>query len=124
MRTLGENVSALLYVVKKVRFSSAHFFYLPYLSAEENFKRFGPTSNRNSHGHNYELEVTVKGPCDPATGMVINLKDLKTLLQQEVIEPLDFKSLNHDVSYFSDKLPTLENLSQFIWPNLEARLKP
>lgn len=116
--------AVMVYVVKKVRFSSAHFFFLPYLTPAENFKRFGPTSNRNSHGHNYELEVTVKGPVDVSTGMVINLKDLKTILQEEVITPLDFKSLNHDIAYFSDKLPTLENLSQYIWPKLQVRLEP
>ncbi|MEB3287594.1 MAG: 6-carboxytetrahydropterin synthase [Vampirovibrionales bacterium] len=117
-----DQTQALGYVVKKVRFSSAHFFHLPHLSDLENRQRFGPTANRNGHGHNYELEVTVKGPVDSQTGMVMNLKDLKALLQEEVITPLDFKSLNHDVPYFSDKLPTLENLVQFIWPRLEKRV--
>lgn len=109
-------------VIKKIRFSAAHFFWLAELSDEDNVKRFGPTSNRNGHGHNYELEVTVTGPCDPETGMVINLKDLKVILQEDVVLPLDFKNLNLDVPYFKDRLPTLENLSVMIWERLQPRM--
>lgn len=110
-------------VTKKVRFSAAHFFQLPGLTPEENRARFGPNSNTNGHGHNYELLVSVVGPCDPQTGMVMNLKDLKTILEEEVITPLDFNNLNRDIDYFKDKLPTLENLSLMLWPVLSNRIR-
>jgi 6-pyruvoyltetrahydropterin/6-carboxytetrahydropterin synthase len=95
---------------------------LPELSDEENFRRFGPSSNALAHGHNYEVEVSVSGPVDPQTGMVINLKDLKAILQEEVVGPLDFKNLNLQVAFFKDRLTTLENLSIYIWNRLQPRL--
>lgn len=109
-------------VVRKVRFAAAHFLRLPELSDEENFQRFGPSSNALAHGHNYEIEVSVSGPVEPATGMVINLKDLKAILNEEVVGPLDFKNLNLQVDFFKDRLTTLENLSIYIWERLHPRL--
>ncbi|MGE0200953.1 MAG: 6-carboxytetrahydropterin synthase [Candidatus Melainabacteria bacterium] len=111
-------------VIKKVAFSAAHFFWLPQLSDAENRAHFGPTSNRNGHGHNYTLSVAVSGPCNPETGMVINLKDLKTILHDTVVTPLNFNSLNHDVPFFKHHLPTLELLALWVWvrvaPPVEA----
>jgi len=107
-------------VIRKAHFAAAHFLRLPELSDEENFQRFGPSSNAFAHGHNYEVDVHVAGPVVPETGMVVNLKDLKKILQQEVVEPLDFKNLNLQVEFFQDRLTTLENLAQLLW----ARLKP
>ncbi len=109
-------------ITRKARFSAAHFFYFEDLSPEENFRRLGPTSNRNGHGHNYELEVKVTGPVDLDTGMVMNLKDLKTILDEEVVRVLDFKNLNLEIPYFQNHFPTLENLSRFLWERLSPRL--
>ena len=111
-----------LTVIRKVRFSSAHFLALPELSDEENLERFGSSSNRYAHGHNYEMDVHVGGPCDPATGMVVNLKDIKTILQEEVVARLDFKNLNHEVPFFKENLPTLENMAMLLWEPLKARI--
>jgi 6-pyruvoyltetrahydropterin/6-carboxytetrahydropterin synthase len=109
-------------VVRKIRFAAAHFLRLPELSDEENFQRFGPSSNALAHGHNYEIEVSVSGPVEPETGMVINLKDLKVILNEEVVAPLDFKNLNLQVDFFKNRLTTLENLSIYIWERLQPRL--
>ncbi len=117
------NDSSALTIVKRVKFSSAHFFYLPHLSDAENKVRFGPTSNRNGHGHNYELEVTLGGPMNDQTGMLANLIDVKVVLKKAVIDRFDFNSLNHDVPFFKENLPTLENLSVFIWALIEPEFK-
>lgn len=117
------NASSVLTIVKRVQFSSAHFFYLPHLSESENKARFGPTSNRNGHGHNYLLEVTLGGPMNQQTGMLANLIDVKVVLKQAVIDRFDFNSLNHDVPFFEENLPTLENLSVFIWTLIEPEFR-
>ncbi len=118
MRQLPQRVT----VIRKARFAAAHFLRLPELSDEENFQRFGPSSNALAHGHNYEVEVSVSGTVQPETGMVVNLKDLKVILNEEVVTPLDFKNLNLQVDFFQDRLTTLENLSQFFWNRLKPRL--
>jgi 6-pyruvoyltetrahydropterin/6-carboxytetrahydropterin synthase len=109
-------------VVRKARFAAAHFLYLPELSEAENVRRFGPSSNRLAHGHNYELDVKVAGPVDPETGMVVNLKDLKLILNETVVAPLDFKNLNLQIDFFQDRLTTLENMAQLLWSQLKPRL--
>jgi 6-pyruvoyltetrahydropterin/6-carboxytetrahydropterin synthase len=107
---------------RKAQFAAAHFLALPELSEAENLARFGPSSNPWAHGHNYEVEIGVSGMPDPATGMVVNLKDLKTLLAELILSPLDFKNLNQQVPFFKDRLPTLENLAQFIWAGLSPAI--
>jgi 6-pyruvoyltetrahydropterin/6-carboxytetrahydropterin synthase len=109
-------------VIRKARFAAAHFLRLPELSDEQNFQRFGPSSNSLAHGHNYEVDVQVAGPVAPETGMVVNLKDLKALLKEEVVTPLDFKNLNLQIPFFQDRLTTLENLAQYLWEHLKPKL--
>ncbi len=109
-------------ITRKVRFAAAHYFYLPEYSEAENFQQFGKSANRHGHGHNYEVEVAVEGELNPETGMVINLTQLKSLLNEEVVEPLDFKNLNQEVPFFKDRLPSLESLVLYIWNRLEPRL--
>ena len=111
-----------VYLTKRVKFSAAHYFYLERLSPKENFKRFGPSANTNAHGHNYVVEVTVKGPCDPETGMVMNLKDIKILLDELIVQPLHFKNLNKDVPAFETQFPTLENVAVYLWRQLTPRI--
>ncbi len=113
---------ARITVIRKVRFAAAHFLRLNDLSEEENLKRFGPSSNALAHGHNYELDVQVAGSCNPETGMVVNLKDLKVILQEEVVKELDFKNLNLQVDFFKERLTTLENLAVFLWQRLHPRI--
>jgi 6-pyruvoyltetrahydropterin/6-carboxytetrahydropterin synthase len=121
-RTSQMKAPSRITVIRKARFASAHFLRLAELSDEENFQRFGPSSNAFAHGHNYEVDVHVAGPVVPETGMVVNLKDLKQILYQEVVTPLDFKNLNLQVDFFQDRLTTLENLAQFLWGRLKPRL--
>lgn len=109
-------------VIRKARFSAAHFLRLAELSDEENFQRFGPSSNAYAHGHNYEVDVHVAGPVVPETGMVVNLKDLKVILNEAVVAPLDFKNLNLQVPFFENRLTTLENLALYLWERLKPRI--
>ncbi|XP_075721891.1 6-pyruvoyl tetrahydrobiopterin synthase purple isoform X2 [Rhipicephalus microplus] len=81
-------------------FSASHRLHSPSLSDAQNAAIFGKCNNPNGHGHNYKLEVTVTGPVDTATGMVINIIDLKKYIQSEVMDALDHKNLDKDVPYF------------------------
>ncbi|XP_071034767.1 6-pyruvoyl tetrahydrobiopterin synthase isoform X2 [Parasteatoda tepidariorum] len=94
------------------------------LSSEGNKSLFGKCNNPNGHGHNYKVEVTVKGKVDKVTGMVINIEDLKNIMKMYVIEPLDHKNLDLDVPYFENVVSTTENLCVFIWKQLSKHLPP
>jgi len=109
-------------VIRKAHFAAAHFLRLPELSDEENLQRFGLSSNAMAHGHNYAVDVHVTGLVVPETGMVVNLKDLKQILHEEVVEPLDFKNLNLQVDFFQERLTTLENMAIFLWGKLKRRM--
>jgi len=93
----------------------------PHLGEEENRRRFGKAVNL--HGHNYVLEVTVEGVPSPETGMVVDLKALKDLITDAVLDRLDHKNLNVDVPALADRLPTPENLTVAIWDLLAPRLE-
>ena len=119
----------MVYLTRQAEFSASHFYYLPSLSEEENRRLFGKCANRNGHGHNYVLQVTVKGEVDPNTGMVLDLKELKEILEQEVMQVMDHRFLNHEVPAFAAAQPaaqptiqpTTENLAVEIWRRLEPR---
>lgn len=113
----------LAYITKTVEFSAAHYYYIESLSKEENFKKFGLCSNKDSHGHNYVLHVTIKDAPDTKTGMVINLLDLKEILKQKILTVFDHKNLNLDLDEFKQTLPTTENLCLSIWQKLYPDLK-
>ncbi len=108
-----------LYITRLVEFSAAHRLYLEGLSETENFDLFGPCSNPYGHGHNYELEVTIKGEIDPKTQMVVHFSSLKRILQELVVTRLDHRHLNHDVEIFKDVLPTSENIVRILWNEIE-----
>ncbi len=93
----------------------------PGLSAEQNQALYGAASNAHGHGHNYALEVTLMGEPDPVTGMVFDLKSLKQILNEAVVEPMDHRFLNHEVRPFDRIVPTAENLAIEIWGRLEPR---
>src|SRR5215472_12111191 len=112
----------MVYLTRKCEFSASHYYYNPELSPEENQRLFGKCANLNGHGHNYTLEVTVKGEIDPRTGFVVDLKELKEMLNREVLEALDHRHLNKEVAEFSDRMPTTENLAITIWKRLENKL--
>ncbi len=95
---------------------------VPSLDDAENQKLFGPGANPNGHGHNYIVEVTVEGDPDPRTGMVMDLKDLKQILEEEVVTPMDHRFLNYEVPPFDRVIPTAENVATEIWRRLEPRI--
>jgi len=109
-------------ITRRVEFSASHVCRDPGLSDEENRKLFGLAANPHGHGHNYVLEVSVEGRPDPVTGMVLDLKELKDLLNREVVEPYDHRFLNHEVAPFDRVIPTAENIAREIWQRLEPHL--
>lgn len=107
-------------ITRKTRFCAAHAFWLDGADDAENRRRFGLAARR--HGHNYELEAAIDGPIDPQTGMAMNLRDLKAILDEVVRAPLDFADLNADVPALAGRLPSLETLADFLWPALAQRV--
>lgn len=103
-------------------FNAAHQLYIPSWTPEKNFETFGKCANPNFHGHNYELEVRVTGDVDPETGILINLKDLKHLIEIEIEERFDHKNLNLDCPEFIGRVPTVENICIVIYDILRARI--
>ncbi len=112
----------MIRVTRKIEFSAAHFYHNPNFSEEENRRVFGKCANLHGHGHNYVLEVTVAGEPDPATGMVLDLKELKDILQREVCDRMDHRHLNLEVAELKDKIPTCENIAAAIWQLLEPKI--
>jgi 6-pyruvoyltetrahydropterin/6-carboxytetrahydropterin synthase len=112
----------MVYLTRKSEFSAAHYYHNPEFSPEENQRLFGKCNNPNGHGHNYTLEVTVKGEVDPRSGFVVDLKELKDVLAREVLDALDHRFLNKEVPEFADRIPTTENLAITIWQRLENKL--
>jgi 6-pyruvoyltetrahydropterin/6-carboxytetrahydropterin synthase len=112
----------MIHVTRRVEFSASHYYHNPELSPEENRRIFGKCSNPHGHGHNYGLEVTVAGEVDPTTGMVLDLKDLKKLLEQEVLQLLDHRFLNQEVPAFAHTIPTTENIAVEVWKLLAPKL--
>ena len=89
---------------------------------QKNIEVFGKCANKNWHGHNFELFVTVKGEVNTDTGFVVNLKDLAKIIQEKVIDKLDHKNLNLDVDFMKDKMVSTEDLAIAIWEELEANI--
>ena len=112
----------MVYLTRKCEFSASHYYHNPELSAEENRRLFGKCNNPNGHGHNYTLEVTVKGEVDQRSGFVLDLKDLKEILQREVLEALDHRFLNKEVPEFFHQIPTTENIAIAVWNRLQHKL--
>jgi 6-pyruvoyltetrahydropterin/6-carboxytetrahydropterin synthase len=113
----------MVYLTRKAEFSASHYYHNPDFSAEENQRIFGKCNNPHGHGHNYTLEVTVKGEVDSRSGFVVDLKQLKELMNREVIDVLDHRFLNKEVPEFQEAIPTTENLAISIWNRLRPRLK-
>ena len=107
---------------RKAEFSSAHFYWNDSWSAEKNERVFGKCSNRNGHGHNYTLEVTVAGEIDPVTGFVVDLKQLKDIMENEVVSVYDHRHLNREVPEFRERQPTAENIAISVWTRLEGKV--
>jgi 6-pyruvoyltetrahydropterin/6-carboxytetrahydropterin synthase len=109
-------------ITRKLEFSASHVCRIPGLSDEENRRRFGASSNPHGHGHNYVVEVTLEGEPDAQTGMVLDLKELKEILNREIVQPYDHRFLNYEVPPFDRVIPTAENVALDIWRRLQPHL--
>ncbi len=113
----------MIYITRKLEFCASHRLFNPEYSDEKNAQVFGLCNNPNGHGHNYVMEVTIRGEVHPETGMVLDLKALKKLVNEEIILKVDHKNLNVDVPFLKDVIPTAENLAIHFWEVLESKLK-
>lgn len=109
----------MIYVTRKSHFNAAHRLHNPDKSDEWNREVFGKCNNPNWHGHNYVLEVTVVGEPDPETGYVIDLGDLKSIIQTNILDKCDHKNLNQEVPFLEGVIPTSENLVKAFFQELE-----
>lgn len=118
----SRSLPGVAFVTKRVHFNAAHRLHNPDFSAAWNRKQFGLCNNPRWHGHNYVLEVTVKGPVDPRTGYVIELGDLKRVLHEAIVAKCDHRNLNEEVDFLRDILPSTENLVIAFWREIEPRV--
>jgi len=112
----------MIYITRKEHFNAAHKLVNPTWSEQQNEAVFGKCANKNWHGHNYDLFVTVKGTVNPDTGFVVNLKELSTLIRRDVTDVLDHKNLNLDVAGMP-VMPSTENVAMFIWNILADKIR-
>jgi 6-pyruvoyltetrahydropterin/6-carboxytetrahydropterin synthase len=112
----------MIYVTRRVTFSASHRLFNPRLSEKENEELFDKCANRNGHGHNYVMEVTVVGEPKERTGYVVDLKRLKEILKLEIVEKVDHKHLNEDVDFMKGIIPTAENLARVFWNILQPKI--
>ena len=112
----------MVFLTRKAEFSAAHFYWVDHWTEEQNLHTFGRCANRNGHGHNYTLEVTVAGEIDPTSGFVVDLKALKDILDREVVQAYDHRHLNLELPEFASLVPTTENIAVSIWRRLEGKI--
>ncbi|PST83990.1 6-pyruvoyl tetrahydrobiopterin synthase [Pedobacter yulinensis] len=110
----------MIYITRKASFNAAHKLARPDWDDETNESVYGKCANKNWHGHNYELFVTVKGELNPETGFLIDLKLLKDIMNVYVVDKIDHKNLNMDVDFMQGKLTSTENLAMAVWNELLA----
>jgi 6-pyruvoyltetrahydropterin/6-carboxytetrahydropterin synthase len=113
----------MVYLTRKEHFNAAHKLYCNHWTPEKNDAVFGKCANKNWHGHNYELYVTVKGEPDPETGFIMNVKDLSLIIDTYICEVLDHKNLNEDIDWGYPMQPSTENVAIWIWNTLEKHIK-
>ena len=112
----------MIYITRRLEFCASHRLFNPKFSDKENEETFGLCNNPNGHGHNYVLEVTVKGEIEPDTGMVLDLKTLKKLINHEIVNKVDHKNFNMDVDFMEGVIPTAENIAIKFWDILEPKI--
>ncbi len=112
----------ILYLTRKEHFNAAHRLWNPNWSDERNLETFGKCANPHFHGHNFDLYVCVKGQPNPDTGCVMDLKILKVIIREEVIDHLDHQNLNLDVPWLAGTMPSIETVVVAIWQRLSQKL--
>ena len=113
----------MIYVTRRTQFSAAHRLFNPTWSDERNEAIFDKCNNPKGHGHNYTLEVTVRGVPDAETGYVIDLKKLRDIVEEKIIDKVDHKHLNFDVDFLAGIIPTAENIVLCFWQILNNEIK-
>ena len=113
----------MIYISRDAHFCAAHKLYNDKWSKDKNEEVFGACANENWHGHNFDMTITVKGSVDPETGFVMNFKDLKKIVKEEILDKVDHKNLNLDVDFMQGKLASTENLAIGIWNELDEDVK-
>jgi 6-pyruvoyltetrahydropterin/6-carboxytetrahydropterin synthase len=109
-------------VTARLSFSAAHRLHNPSRDAEWNRRIYDKCDNPAGHGHNYVIHVSVKGPINEETGMVIDLKKLKDIVRARVIDRVDHRNLNEDVDFLRGVVPTAENLARCFWQQLDPAI--
>ena len=112
----------MILMTRRATFSASHYYWNEAWPAEKNEQVFGRCANRNGHGHNYTLEVTVAGEPDPVTGFVVDLKWLKDVMEREVLSVYDHRHLNLETPEFKNANPTTENIAIAAWKRLEPAI--
>lgn len=112
----------MVYLTRRASFSASHRLWSKQLTEAENYAVYEKCANPNGHGHNYVLEVTVRGTPDPQTGMVLNLTQLKDAMHEQVVNWVDHKHLNYDVPWLEGSIPTTEVLVVKFWDRLTEML--
>src|SRR5580658_4034725 len=120
MASYDQRTLRMILLTRRATFSASHYYWNPAWSEERNRAVFGRCANRNGHGHNYTLEVTVTGNVDPVSGFVVDLKWLKDVMEREVLDVYDHRHLNLEVPEFADVIPTTENIASAAWKRLEG----
>jgi len=113
----------MIYITRRERFSAAHRMFRQDWSDEKNLEIFGKCSNPNWHGHNYVLWVTVKGEQSENHGFVMNINILKKIINEKVIEKLDHRNINLDVTFMKGKISSTENLAVAIWDEMKPEIE-
>jgi 6-pyruvoyltetrahydropterin/6-carboxytetrahydropterin synthase len=114
----------MLYLTRRASFSASHRLWSNELDPEENEALYGKCAYPNGHGHNYVLEVTLRGDPEPRTGMLLNLVDLKRIINERVLDAVDHRHLNHDVPWLEGCVPTTEMLALKFWERLAPAFPP
>jgi len=112
----------MIFLTRRATFSASHYYWNPDWPEEKNHAVFGRCANRNGHGHNYTLEVTVAGEPDPVTGFVVDLKWLKDVIEDRVLSGWDHRHFNLEVPEFASAMPTTENIAIAAWRRLELAI--
>ncbi len=115
----------MIFLTRRATFSASHYYWNQNWTPEKNQQVFGRCANRNGHGHNYTLEVTVQGQPDPVTGFVVDLKWLKDVIEQNVLSAYDHRHLNLEVPEFADSklMPTTENIAIAAWNRIQPAIQ-
>ena len=111
-------------ISKKLEFAASHICRSARLSDAENDRIYGPAANPQGHGHNYVVEVAIQGDPDPVTGMILDLKRLKDVMEERILAVYDHRLLNREVDSFADAVPTVENIAIDIWRRMDGHVAP